>query len=134
MERLQKRFEEEGKILREQIEADAKAQRDQKDNMLKASMKQAEEDRRAFMQENQTLNARLGEMQKSNNEMQQMVESLKLQLLQNQGRREEVRKPSFIDKAVQVVTGLGTIASAVSKCSVMKAFNFLILKAIFIPH
>lgn len=119
MERLQKRFEEEGKILREQMEADAKAQRDQMDNMLKASMKKAEEDRRAFMQENQTLNARLGEMQKSNNEMQQMVESLKLQLLQNQRRREEVRKPSFFDKAVQVVTGLGTIAGAVSKCSVM---------------
>ena len=119
MERLQKRFEEEGKILREQMEADAKAQRDQMDNMLKASMKQAEEVRRAFMQENQILNARLGEMQKSNNEMQQMVESLKLQLLQNQGRREEVRKPSFFDKAVQVVTGLVTIAGAVSKCSVM---------------
>ena len=119
MERLQKRFEEEGKILREQMEADAKAQRDQMDNMLKASMKQAEEDRRAFMQENQTWNARLGEMQKSNNEMQQMMESLKLQLLQNQGRREKVRKPSFFDKAVQVVTGLGTIVGAVSKCSVM---------------
>ena len=119
MERLQKRFEEEGKILREQMEADAKAQRDQMDNMLKASMKQAEEDRRAFMQENQTLNARLEEMQKSNNEMQQMMESLKLQLLQNQGRREEVRKPSFFDKAVQVVTGLGTIVGAVSNCSVM---------------
>ena len=116
MEQLQKRFEEEGNILREQVEADAKAQMD---NMLKASMKQAEEDRRAFMQENQILNARLGEMQKSNNEMQQMVESLKLQLLQNQGRREEVRKPSFFDKAVQVVTGLRTIAGAVSKCSVM---------------
>ena len=116
MEQLQKRFEEEGNILREQVEADAKAQMD---NMLKASMKQAEEDRRAFMQENQILNARLGEIQKSNNEMQQMVESLKLQLLQNQGRREEVRKPSFFDKAVQVVTGLGTIAGAVSKCSVM---------------
>ena len=100
------------------MEADAKAQRDQMDNMLKASMKQAEEDRRAFMQENQ-MNARLAQMQKSNNEMQQMVESLKLQLLQNQGRREEVRKPSFFDKAVQVVTGLGTIAGAVSKCSVM---------------
>ena len=116
MEQLQKRFEEEGNILREQVEADAKAQMD---NMLKATMKQAEEDRRAFMQEIQILNARLGEMQKSNNEMQQMVESLKLQLLQNQGRREEVRKPSFFDKAVQVVTGLGTIAGAVSKCSVM---------------
>ena len=101
------------------MEADAKAQRDQMDNMLKASMKQAQEDRSAFMQENQTLNARLGEMKKSNKEMQQMVESLKSQLLQNQGRREEVRKPSFFDKAVRVVTGLGAIASVVSMCPVM---------------
>ena len=119
MERLQKRFEEEGKILREQMEADAKAERDQMDNMLKASMKQAKEDRRAFMQENRTLNARLGQMQKSNKEMQQMVESLRSQLLQNQGRREEVRKPSLFDEAVKVVTGLGAIASVVPICSVM---------------
>ena len=41
------------------MEADGKAQRNQMDNMLKASMKQAEEDRRAFMQENQTLNQEL---------------------------------------------------------------------------
>ena len=47
-----------------------------------------------------------------------MVESFKSRLLQIQGIREEVRKPSFFDKAVQVVTGLGTIDSAVSKCSV----------------
>ena len=58
-------------------------------------------------------------MQKSNKEMQQMVVSFKSRLLQSQGIREEVRKPSFFDKAVQVVTGLGTIAGAVSKCSVM---------------
>ena len=58
-------------------------------------------------------------MQKSNKEMQQMVVSFKSRLLQSQGIREEVRKPSFFDKAVQVVTGLGTIDSAVSKCSVM---------------
>lgn len=120
MEMLQTKFEKEGKRLREQMEADAKAQRDQMDNMIKASMKQAEEDRRAFAQENQALNARLGEMQKSNDEMQQMVESLNLQLLQNQGRQQEVKKPGFFEKAVQVVTGLGTIAAVLpTKCSVM---------------
>lgn len=120
MERLQTKFEEEGIRLREQMKADAKAQQDQMDNMLKASMKQAEEERKSFMQENQALNARLGEMQKSNDEMQQMMESLKSQLLQNQSRQQEVRKPSFLDKALQVVTGLGTVAAAVApKCSVM---------------
>ena len=120
MERLQTKFEEEGIRLREQMKADAKAQQDQMDNMLKASMKQAEEERKSFMQENQALNARLGEMQKSNDEMQQKMESLKSQLLQNQSRQQEVRKPSFLDKALQVVTGLGTVAAAVApKCSVM---------------
>ena len=117
---LQTKFEEEGKRLREQMEADVKAQRDQMDNMLKASMKKAEEERKAFMHENQALNARLGEMQKSNDEMQRMMESLKMQLLQNQSRQQEVRKPGFFDKALQVVTGLGTIAGVVSsRCSVM---------------
>ena len=120
---LQTKFEEEGKRLREQMEADAKAQRDQMDNMLKASMKKAEEERKAFMQENEALNARLGEMQKSNEEMQRMMESLKMQLLQNQNRQQEVRKPGFFDKALQVVTGLGAIAGAIApyapKCSVM---------------
>ena len=120
MERLQKRFEEEGNILREQMEADAKAQRDQMDNMLKASMKRKlRRIGEPSCKKIKTLNARLGQMQKSNKEMQQMVESLKSQLLQNQGKREEVRKPSFFDKAVQVVTGLGAIASVVPMCSVM---------------
>ena len=100
MEILQIKFGEEGKRLGEQMEADAKAQRDQLDNMLKASLKKVEKERKAFMQEKQALNTRLGEMQKSNDEMQRMMESLKLQLMQNKGRQQEVRKPGFFDKVL----------------------------------
>ena len=78
------------------------------------------------MQENQALNARPGEMNSSHNEMQQTMNGLKQQLLQNQERRTEVRKPGFLDKAKEVVSGVldvgGKVAGVVavaSKCSVM---------------
>lgn len=119
MEMLQAKQQEETKRLREQMEAEAKAQRNQMDNMMKASMKQAEEDRRAFMQENQALNQRLVEMQKSNEGMQQMMENLKQQLHQNQSRQHEVKKPGFLDKALQVIPALAGVATTLSKCSVM---------------
>ncbi|KAL9979045.1 hypothetical protein ACROYT_G016637 [Oculina patagonica] len=123
MEMLQAKQAEETKILREQMQAEAKAQRDQMDNMMKASMKQAEEDRRAFMQENQALNERLVQMQKSNEGMQQMVESLKQQLQQNQNRQHEVKKPGFFDRALQVIPALAGVAAAIPKCSVMRQTN-----------
>ena len=118
MEMLQAKQQEETKRLREQMEAEAKAQRDQMDNMMKASMKQAEEDRRAFMQENQALNQRLVEMQKANKGMQQKMENLKQQLQRNQSRQQEVRKPGFFDKAMQIIPALMGVA-ALPKCSVM---------------
>ena len=119
MEMLQAKQQEETKRLREQMEAEAKAQRDQMDNMMKASMKQPEEDRRAFMQENQALNQRLVEMQKANKGMQQMMENLKQQLQRNQSRQQEVRKPGFFDKALQIIPALTGVAAALPKCSVM---------------
>jgi len=73
-----------------------------------------------FMQANQALNQRLVEMQKSNEEMQQMMESLKQQLQQNQSRQQEVKKPGFLDKALQVIPALAGVAAALPKCSVMQ--------------
>ena len=119
MEMLQAKQQEETKILREQMEAEAKAQRDQMDNMIKASMTQAQEDRRAFMQENQALNQRLLEMQKSNEEMQKTIANLAQQLQQNQSRQVEVKKPGFLDRALQFIPALAGVAAAASKCSVM---------------
>ncbi|KAL9979065.1 hypothetical protein ACROYT_G016666 [Oculina patagonica] len=121
---LQAKQAEETKRLREQMQAEAKAQRDHVDNMMKVSMKQAEEDRRAFMQENRALNERLVQMQKSNEGMQQMaVESLKQQLQQNQNRQHEVKKPGFFDRALQVIPALAGVAAAIPKCSVMRQTN-----------
>lgn len=119
MEMLQAKQEEEGKRLREQMEAEVNAQREQMENMMKASMMEAEKDRRAFMQENQALNQRLQQMQKSNEGMQRMVQSLKQQLLQNQSRQQQVRKPGFFERALQMIPVLGGVASTLSKCSVM---------------
>jgi len=119
MEMLQTKQQEETKRLREQMEAEAKAQRDQMDNMMKASMKQAEEDRRAFARENQALNQRLLEMQKSNEEMQQVMANLKQQLQQNQSAQQEVKKPGFLDKALQIIPVLAGAAATLPKCSVM---------------
>ena len=126
MEKQQRKFEGERKILQEQMAADAKAQQEQIENMIKASMQKAEEDRRAFMQENQALNARLGEMQRSNQEMQQMIASLNQQITQNNSRQREVRKPGFFDSALQVVSGPGSLIGAgvgvvenIRKCNVM---------------
>ena len=122
MEMLQAKQQEETNRLREQMEAEAKAQRDQMDNMMKASMKQAEEDRRAFMQENEALNQRLLEMQKSNLGMQQTMENLRRQLQHNQSQQQEVKKPGFFDKALQIIPALvGAAAAAAPKCSVMWA-------------
>ena len=119
MEKLQEKFAEERERLREQMAADAQAQNNQMENMVKASMKRAEEDRKAFLQQNRALTNRLGEMQRSNEEMQQMIDSLQQRLLQNRGQQQEVREPGFFDKAVQLVTGIGAIATASPKCSVM---------------
>ncbi len=80
METLQEKQAEETKRFREQKEAEAKAQRDQMDNMMKASKKQAEEDRRVLRQENQELKEQLVQMEESNDGMQQMVKKLTLTL------------------------------------------------------
>ena len=77
MEMLQAKQQEEKKRLRKQMEAEEKAQRDQLDNMMKANMKQAEEDRRAFMQENQALNQQLEMQELSDGIMQQRIENLR---------------------------------------------------------
>ena len=64
------------------------------------------------MQENQALNQRLVEMQKSNEEIHQMMEnlkSLKQQVQQNQSRQQEVKKPGFLDKALQVIPVLAGV-------------------------
>ena len=127
MKKLSEKFEDERKRLREQMEADIKAQQNQMANMMNANMKRAEEDRKAFMQEKQALNARFGEMQRSNNEMQETIKGLEKQLHENLEKQREVSKPGFFEKAVKLASGVadvagkvaGVVALATSSCSVM---------------
>lgn len=119
MKILKSKQEEETKRLREQMEAEAAVQRQQMENMVNARMMQAEKQRRNFMQEHQTLNQRLAQMQKSNEGMEKTVESLRQQLLLNQSRRQQIEKPGFFDRALQMIPVLGGVATTLSKCSVM---------------
>jgi len=91
MEMLQAKQQEETKRLREQMEAEAKAQRDQMYNMTKVSMEQAE-----IKQETRALKWRLLEIQKSNEGWQQRMENLNQRLQQNQRRKEEDLKSGFL--------------------------------------
>ncbi|CAH3030957.1 unnamed protein product [Pocillopora meandrina] len=119
MEMLQAKQEQEKKRLREKMEAEAAAQRRQIENMVKARMMEAEKHRRNFMQEKQVLSQRLAQMQKSNESMEKTVESLRQQLLLNQSRQRQVKKPGFFDRALQMIPVMGEVASTLSKCSVM---------------
>ena len=109
MEMLQAKQEQEKKRLREQMEAEAAVQRQQMENMAKARMM---EHRRNFMQENQVLSQRLAQMQKSNEGMEKRVESLRQQLLLNQSRQQQIQKPGFFDRTLQMIPVLGGVTQA----------------------
>ena len=126
MEKQQSKFEEERKRLQKQRAEDAKVQQEQMENMIKASMKRAEQDRKEFIRENQGLNARLEEMKRLNQERQMEIARLNQQIHQNMSQQQEARKPGFFDKALQMVTGVSSLiaagaglAAAVPKCNVM---------------
>ncbi|XP_020614211.1 switch-associated protein 70-like isoform X2 [Orbicella faveolata] len=103
MEMLLAKQQQETERLRKQMYAEAKAQRDQMDNMMKANMKQAEEDRRTLIQDNPALNKQL-EMQKLTEgiSMQQRIENLR-QLHQNQLMLQEVKNPGHFDASCSVM-------------------------------
>ena len=54
--------------------------------------------------------------------MQKTVEGLRQQLLLNQSRQQQVQKPGFFDRALQMISFLSGVASTLSKCSVMLEF------------
>ena len=93
MEMLKAKQREETKRFREQMEAEAKVRRDQMDNMMKASMKRAGEDRQALIQDIPALNQRLVEMQKLDEGMQQRIKYWRQRLQQDRSREQEVEKP-----------------------------------------
>ena len=123
MEKQQRMFNEEKERLQQKMAADAKAQDEQTANMITASMRKAEQDRRAMMRDNQVMKARLKEMQRCNQELEQSISNLNHRLRQNQDRRVEASKPGFFEKAIKIVSGVGTVVSAaahaVSLCVAM---------------
>ena len=114
---------EEKQRIHDQFQADGKAHREQLQNFFRASMKEAEEQRKAFMHQNQSLQQRVLAMQTANERMHGEIDDLQRQLVANQNRQAEVNEPGFFDKALQVVStvapALAAVAAVLPKCSVM---------------
>ena len=76
MEMLLKNLEEERKRFSEQMESERKAQQGQMDNMIATSMKRAQEERQAFIRENQALKERFMALQAHNENNMRMIKKL----------------------------------------------------------
>ena len=76
MEMLLKNLEEERKRFSEQMESERKAQQGQMDNMIAISMKRAQEERQAFIRENQALKERSMALQEHNENNMRMIKKL----------------------------------------------------------
>lgn len=108
MEMLIQNLEEERKRFKEQMEIERNAHRDQMENMMAASMKHAQEERRAFVRENQTLQDRFLALQDCNEENMKMIKKLsdvaakqkreKEELLQKMKDQADVDQETLIKK------------------------------------
>lgn len=76
MEILIKNLDEEKKRFSEQMKSERIAQEEQIENMMNANMKQAQEDRMVFIEENEALKDNLREIQKSNEENAKLIKQL----------------------------------------------------------
>ena len=91
MEMMIGRLEKERAGLREQMANELKVQQDQLQNMVTASMKQAEREREAFIKENRALAERLLEMQKSNEENMKMIKNMSELMAKHEEEKLELR-------------------------------------------
>jgi len=108
MELLIQNLEEERKRFMEQMEIERSAHRDQMENMMAASMKHAQEERRAFARENQALQDRFLALQDCNEENMRMIKKLsdvaakqkreKEELLQRMKDQADVDQETLIKK------------------------------------
>ena len=83
-------LEEERKRFQEQMEIERNAHRDQMENMMAASMKHAQEERRAFVRENQALQDRFLALQDCNEENMKMIKKLSDVAAKQKGEKEEL--------------------------------------------
>ncbi len=108
MEILIKNLDEERQRFSEQMKSEQNAQRDQIENMVAASMKHAQEERRAFISENQALQGRFLALQECNEENMKMIKNLsdlaakqekeKVELLQKMKDQAEADQEALIKK------------------------------------
>ncbi len=108
MEILIKNLDEERQRFSEQMKSERNAQRDQMENMMAASMKHAQEERRAFIRENQALQDRFLASQKRSEEHMKVIKHLsdvaakqekeKVELLQKMKDQAEADQEALIKK------------------------------------
>lgn len=92
MEMLLKNLDEERKRFSEQMESERKAHQGQLDNMMATSMKQAQEERQAFIQENQELKDRFLAMHEHNENNVKMIKKLSEMAAKRQEEENELRR------------------------------------------
>ena len=76
MEMLITRLEKERVQYRQQMHSELEAQRVQMQNMMASNMKQAEREREAFIKDNQALEERFLDMQRSNEENIKLIRNM----------------------------------------------------------
>ena len=97
MEILITRLEKEGVQYRQQMHSELEAQRVQMQNMMAANMKQAEQEREAFIKDNQALEERFLEVQRSNEENMKLIRNMTA-LIARQYKEKEVLRENAISK------------------------------------
>ena len=90
MEILITRLEKEGVQYRQQMHSELEAQRVQMQNMMAANMKQAEQEREAFIKDNQALEERFLEVQRSNEENMKLIRNMTRLMHHEQHKEKEV--------------------------------------------
>lgn len=89
---LLKNLDEEQKRFSEEMESERKAQQGQLENMMATSMKQAQEERKAFIKENQALKDQFLAMQQVNENNMKMIEKMSEMAAQRQQEEKELRE------------------------------------------
>ena len=94
MEILITRLEKDGVQYRQQMHSELEAQRVQMQNMMVANMKQAEQEREAFIKDNQPLEERFLEVQRSNEENMKLIRNMTRLMHHEQHKEKEVLRES----------------------------------------
>ena len=92
MEMLIARLETERAQYRQQMYSELEAQRVQMQNMMAANMKQAEQEREAFIKDNQALEERFLEVQRSNEENMKLIRNMTALIARQHKEKEVLRE------------------------------------------